>query len=99
MLDMIGSYKYDFEAINMTIATVGKRYQVVIPLKERKKLNLRPNSKVEVTIEDDKLVIYPISLASFRGIGRNLSDGNDATDYVKKLRREWEDRSDALKRS
>ncbi|CAB1063203.1 hypothetical protein D1BOALGB6SA_7986 [Olavius sp. associated proteobacterium Delta 1] len=83
----------------MTIATVGKRYQVVIPLKERKKLNIRPNSKVEVTTEDDKLVIYPISPAGFRGIGRDLSDGIDATDYVKKLRREWEERSDALQRS
>ena len=83
----------------MTIATVGKRYQVVIPLKERKKLNIRPNSKVEVTAEDDKLVIYPISPTSFRGIGRDLSDGMDAADYVKKLRREWEDRSDAPKRS
>ncbi len=99
MLDMICDDKYDCEVINMTIATVGKRFQVVIPLKERKKLNLRPNSKVEVTIEDDKLVIYPISLASFRGIGRNLLDGNDATDYVKKLRCEWDDRSDALKRT
>ena len=99
MVDMIGVDKYDFEVINMTIATVGKRYQVVIPLKERKKLHLRPNSKVEVTIEDDKLVIYPISPASFRGIGRNLADGNDASDYVKKLRREWDDRSDALKKT
>ena len=99
MVNMIDSDKYDFEVINMTIATVGKRYQVVIPLKERKKLNLKPNSKVEVTIEDDKLVIYPISPASFRGIGRDLSDGIDATDYVKKLRQEWGDRSDALKRS
>jgi AbrB family looped-hinge helix DNA binding protein len=83
----------------MTIATVGKRYQVVIPLKEREKLNLKPNSKVEVTIEGDKLVIYPISLALFRGIGRDLSDGKDATDYVQKLRREWEGRSDAVKKS
>ena len=83
----------------MTIATVGKRYQVVIPLKERNKLKIRPNSKVEVTAEGDKLVIYPISPASFRGMGRNLSEEIDATDYVKKLRREWEERSDALERS
>lgn len=83
----------------MTIATVGKRYQVVIPLMERKKLNIKPNSKVEVTTEGDKLVIYPISPESFRGIGRDLSDEIDATDYVKKLRREWEERSDALERS
>ncbi|MGD9138520.1 MAG: AbrB/MazE/SpoVT family DNA-binding domain-containing protein [Desulfobacterales bacterium] len=83
----------------MTIATVGKRYQVVIPLKERKKLNIKPNSKVEVTAEKDKLVIYLISPASFRGIGRDLSDEIDATDYVKKIRREWEERADAFKRS
>ena len=83
----------------MTIATVGKRYQVVIPLQERKKLNIKPNSKVEVSAEDDKLVIYPISPSSFRGIGRDLSDETDATDYVKKLRLEWEERSDALEGS
>jgi hypothetical protein len=52
-----------------------------------------------LTTEDDKLVIYPISPENFRGIGRDLSDEIDATDYVKKLRREWEERSDALERS
>jgi AbrB family looped-hinge helix DNA binding protein len=96
---MIDLRKYDIEVINMTIATIGKRYQVVIPQKERNKLNIKPNSKVEVTAEGDKLVIYPISPANFRGIGRNLLEEIDATDYVKKLRREWEERSDALERS
>jgi len=96
---MISQKKYDIKVINMTIATIGKRYQVVIPLRERKKLNIKPNSKVEVIAENDKLVIYPILPASFRGIGRDLSDDIDATDYVKKLRREWEERSDALKRT
>jgi len=96
---MIDLRKYDTEVFNMTIATIGKRYQVVIPQKERNKLNIKPNSKVEVTAEGDKLVIYPISPANFRGIGRNLLEEIDATDYVKKLRREWEERSDALERS
>jgi AbrB family looped-hinge helix DNA binding protein len=96
---MINRKKYDIEVMNMTIATIGKRYQVVIPLRERKKLNIKPNSKVEVTTEDDKLIIYPISPTSFRGIGRDLSDEKDATDYVKKLRREWNERYDALERT
>jgi AbrB family looped-hinge helix DNA binding protein len=96
---MMDRKKYDIGVINMTVATVGKRYQVVIPLMERKKLNIKPNSKVEVTTEGDKLVIYPISPENFRGIGRELSDEMDATDYVKKLRREWEERSNALERS
>ena len=76
----------------MTQATVGKRYQVVIPLKERKKLNIKPNTKVEVVAEGNRLIIYPISPAQLRGIGQEIADGVDATDYVSKLRREWEKR-------
>jgi AbrB family looped-hinge helix DNA binding protein len=74
----------------MTQATVGKRYQVVIPLKERKKLNIRPNIKVEVVVEGDRLVIYPLSPSHLRGIGREAADGGDPMDYVRKLRSEWE---------
>lgn len=77
----------------MTQATVGKRYQVVIPLKERKNLKLKPNTKVEVVAEGDRLIIYPISPSKLKGIGRKIADGTDATDYVSKLRREWEDRT------
>ena len=76
----------------MTRATVGKRYQVVIPLKERKKLNIKPNTKVEVVVEGDRLVIYPLSTSHLRGIGREMADGEDPTDYVARLRREWEKR-------
>ncbi len=45
----------------MSQATVGKRYQVVIPLKERQKLNIKPDTKVEVVAEGDRLIIYPLS--------------------------------------
>ena len=54
----------------MTTASVGRRYQVVIPLKERQQLNIQPNSKVEIVLEGDRLVLYPISAGHFRGIGR-----------------------------
>lgn len=77
----------------MTKATVGTRYQVVIPLKERKKLNIKPKTKVEVVVEGDRLVIYPLSPSHLRGIGREMADGEDPKDYVSKLRREWEKRS------
>ena len=40
----------------MTHATIGKRYQVVIPLAERKKLNIEPNTKVNIVAEDDRTI-------------------------------------------
>ena len=49
--------------------------------------------------EESWQAVAPILPAGFRGIGRELSDGKDATDYVKKLRQEWGNRSDAIKRS
>jgi len=76
----------------MSRATVGKRYQVVIPLKERTQLGIRPNTKVEVVAEGDKLVLYPLSPSRLKGIGIEIADGSDATDYVRKLRKEWEKR-------
>ncbi len=76
----------------MTIATIGSRYQVVIPRQVRARLKLKPKSKVEVEARDDHVVIYPIGETRYRGIGRELADGTDAADYVRRLREEWSDR-------
>ena len=74
----------------MSQATVGKRYQVVIPQKERQKLNIKPNTKVEVVVEGDRLIVYPVSPSHMRGIGRKTANEEDPTDYVSRLRSEWE---------
>ena len=34
----------------------------------------------------------PLPEEGWRGIGRDMADGSDATDYVRKLRSEWESR-------
>ena len=77
----------------MTTATVGARYQVVIPRKERECMGLEPHSKVAVESRGDCLVIYRVGPDVLRGVGRELRDGTDATDYVKRLRQEWANRS------
>jgi AbrB family looped-hinge helix DNA binding protein len=77
----------------MTKARVGKRYQVVIPMKEREKIGIQPNTQVEIVAEGNRLILYPVDPSHLRGIGRAVADGRDATDYVGKLRREWEDRA------
>ncbi len=77
----------------MSQATVGKRYQVVIPLEERRKLNIKPKMKVDVVVEGDRLIIYPLSPAHLRGIGKKTANREDPTDYVSRLRSEWERRA------
>lgn len=76
----------------MTQATIGARYQVVIPKNERKRLRLKPGAKVEVQAENDRIVIYPAAAKSWRGIGKELAGNEDALDYVKRLREEWGER-------
>ena len=73
----------------MTTATVGSRYQVVIPKEERHRLGLRPMSRVNVEAREDCIVLYPSTSKGLRGLGASLADGTDATDYVRRLRKEW----------
>ena len=77
----------------MTTATVGARYQVVIPRDVRKRLPIKPHSKVNIEVRKDCLVVYPVSAKGLRGIGKELADGQDASDYVRELRAEWEQRT------
>ena len=76
----------------MTEATIGARYQVVIPKNERRRLKLKPGAKVEVQAEKDRIVIYPAAAKSWRGIGKDIAGSEDALDYVKRLREEWGER-------
>ncbi|MDO9541766.1 MAG: AbrB/MazE/SpoVT family DNA-binding domain-containing protein [Kiritimatiellia bacterium] len=73
----------------MSTVTVGSRYQVVIPRDVRKLIPLRPHSKVNIEVRDHCLVVYPVNVAGWRGIGKTLANGKDATDYVRALRAEW----------
>jgi len=73
----------------MMTATVGSRFQVVIPKDERERLGIKPNSRVNVEARRDCLVLFPVTSRGLRGIGVDLVDGTDATDYVRHLREEW----------
>ena len=77
----------------MTAVTVGERYQIVIPVKERNRIGLKPGQKVNVSVEGDRIVIDPVGSVQAKGILKDIGPREDATDYIKKLRREWEERS------
>ena len=73
----------------MNTATIGSRFQVVIPKEERERLDLKPNSFVNVEARDDCIMIFPVNFTRLRGLGRELATSEDAVDYVKQLRSEW----------
>lgn len=77
----------------MTTATIGARFQVVIPAKERKRLSLKAHQKVIVEERDNEIVIRPLGGHSFRGITKALAVKEDPVDYVARLRAEWDQRS------
>jgi len=77
----------------MSVATVGARYQVVIPLKERRKAGLQPGQKVNVILEEGRIVLEPVGQPKLRGLLREAGAPYDAVDYVRKLRREWDERA------
>ena len=70
----------------MTIATIGSRFQVVVPAAERRKLGLKPQQKVTVEVIQGAIVMRPVGASSPRGIGVALGDGGDAVAYVRELR-------------
>ncbi len=73
----------------MSVVTVGERYQIVIPKKERRALHIKPHTRMNVVAEDGALRIYGVSPSSLKGIGKTIADGTDATSYIKSLRQEW----------
>jgi len=77
----------------MTTATVGARFQVVIPADVRKKINLKPHQKVSIENLEDVLILKPIGGGhSYRGIAKTTRTNEDPLDYISRLRNEWNQR-------
>jgi AbrB family looped-hinge helix DNA binding protein len=72
---------------------VGPKYQVVIPKELRKKLRIKPKDKVLIEEIEGMVIVIPKpkSFTGFlKGLGKEVWEGEDATDYVKRERRSWD---------
>lgn len=74
---------------------VGPKYQVVIPKEIRRKMKeLKPGSKVHVSIMDHETVAIKINPQSWcertRGIAKEAWKDIDTTKYLEDLRNEWD---------
>jgi AbrB family looped-hinge helix DNA binding protein len=70
---------------------VGKRGQVVIPKKLRKKYNIEEGIIIEIDETKEGLLLKPFNpVAEMKGLGKGVF--GDPVKFQKKLREEWEDK-------
>ncbi len=75
-----------------TMITVSSKYQIVIPREAREKLDLKVGDKLIIKANNEKIIIYPQpkSYAKYSlGLGKEIWQGVDAAEYVKKERQTW----------
>ena len=77
----------------MTVAKLGERYQIVVPKDVREALKLKPGDKLEVRVEDGKVVMIPQLSHTSRLFGKHRAIWQDtnAVAYVRSERESWRD--------
>jgi len=71
---------------------VSSKYQIVIPREAREKLDLKAGDKLIIKANNEKIIIYPQpkNYAKYSlGLGKEIWQGIDATEYIKKERETW----------
>ncbi len=77
----------------MTIAKLGGRYQIVVPKDVREALQLKPGDRLEVKVENGKVIMTPQVSHTSRLFGkhRQLWQNTDAVKYIRNERESWRD--------
>ena len=71
---------------------VSSKYQIVIPLEVRKKINLKSGDRLIIKANNEKIIIYPQpkNYAKYAlGLGKEIWKDIDAAEYVRKERETW----------
>lgn len=78
----------------MSQATVGSKYQIVIPKEVRSKVkNIKPGAKVEIYTLGTTIKIDPDQkgwVERTRGIAKEAWKGINTTKYLEELKNEWD---------
>ena len=77
----------------MTIAKLSEGYQIVVPLDVREALQLKPGDRLEVKVENGKVIMIPQASHTSRLFGkhRKLWQNTDAIQYIRDERESWRD--------
>lgn len=75
---------------------VSKKYQVVIPRQARDALSIDQGNELVVSVRDGQVIMKPKPRSyteHMRGLYKNLWKDVEATEYVEKERKAWEQRN------
>ena len=77
----------------MTIAKLGENYQIPVPKDVREALQLKPGDRLEVKVENGKVIMTPQVSHTSRLFGkhRQLWQNTDAVKYIRNERESWRD--------
>ena len=80
----------------MLSVKVSTKHQIAVPSEARHRLGIRAGDRLDVGINEDAIILRKRpALASdrLRGLGADVWQGVDPVEYVRELRREWDDRA------
>jgi len=74
---------------------VSTKHQIVVPSEARRRLGIEAGDRLDVELTDDAVVLRRAPdrpSDRLRGLGKELWGGVDPVEYVRDLRRQWDDR-------
>jgi AbrB family looped-hinge helix DNA binding protein len=77
------------------VVTLSSKNQIAIPKAARKKLAIGPGDRLILDVEKDSLILKPKPknyTKHLRGLHKDVWEGLDAAEYVRKERRAWEEK-------
>jgi len=80
----------------MLSVKVSTKHQIVVPSAARRALGIQAGDRLTVEITPEGLIMRPHERragARLRGLGRDVWQGVDPVEDVRRLRREWDERT------
>jgi AbrB family looped-hinge helix DNA binding protein len=74
---------------------VSTKHQIVVPSEARRALGIEAGDRLAVEVTPEAIILRPRpprAGARLRGLGREIWQGVDPVEYVRELRREWDER-------
>jgi AbrB family looped-hinge helix DNA binding protein len=79
----------------MLSVKVSTKHQIVVPSDARKALGIEPGDRLTVEVTPDSIVLRRRDRRAggrLRGLGREIWQGVDPVEYVRRIRRDWDER-------
>lgn len=75
---------------------VSTKHQIAVPSEARQALGIHAGDRLDVEITPDAIVLRPrrgTAGSRLRGLGREIWQGVDPVEYVRRQRAEWDERA------